>query len=112
LPWATVCWSWKTDSILPKLRSSGAHKDLSPKFLWGAATAAHQVEGNNINSDAWLLEHLPHSMYKEHPLKTYWPLLSGVAEFEIAVPSFVIVNLAFCTTAPVWSVTVPRTCAV
>jgi beta-glucosidase len=26
-------------------------------FLWGAATAAHQVEGNNINSDAWKFEH-------------------------------------------------------
>lgn len=25
-------------------------------FLWGAATAAHQVEGNNINSDWWQLE--------------------------------------------------------
>jgi len=40
-------------------------KSFPAKFLWGAATAAHQVEGNNINSDAWLLEHLPHSMYKE-----------------------------------------------
>jgi beta-glucosidase len=35
------------------------------RFLWGAATAAHQVEGNNINSDDWLLEHLPNSMFKE-----------------------------------------------
>ena len=26
-------------------------------FLWGAATAAHQVEGNNINNDWWKLEH-------------------------------------------------------
>lgn len=26
------------------------------RFLWGAATAAHQVEGNNINSDWWQLE--------------------------------------------------------
>jgi len=26
-------------------------------FLWGAATAAHQVEGNNINSDWWAKEH-------------------------------------------------------
>ena len=26
------------------------------EFLWGAATAAHQVEGNNINSDWWQLE--------------------------------------------------------
>ena len=25
-------------------------------FLWGAATAAHQVEGNNINNDFWQLE--------------------------------------------------------
>lgn len=25
-------------------------------FLWGAATAAHQIEGNNINSDWWAWE--------------------------------------------------------
>ena len=35
------------------------------KFLWGAATAAHQVEGNNVNSDNWLLERAPNTMYKE-----------------------------------------------
>ena len=40
-------------------------KSFPAKFLWGAATAAHQVEGNNVNSDMWLLEHLPRSMYKE-----------------------------------------------
>jgi len=28
-------------------------------FLWGTATAAHQVEGNNINSESWVIEHLP-----------------------------------------------------
>jgi beta-glucosidase len=28
-------------------------------FLWGTATAAHQVEGNNVNSDFWVLEHVP-----------------------------------------------------
>lgn len=27
-------------------------------FLWGAATAAHQVEGNNLNNDWWRLEQL------------------------------------------------------
>jgi beta-glucosidase len=26
-------------------------------FLWGAATAAHQIEGNNTNSDWWTREH-------------------------------------------------------
>jgi beta-glucosidase len=34
-------------------------------FLWGVATAAHQVEGNNIASDAWLMEHLPGTVYRE-----------------------------------------------
>src|SRR3954468_11034370 len=34
-------------------------------FLWGAATAAHQVEGNNINSDFWVLEHVPGAMFAE-----------------------------------------------
>ncbi|MBV9598616.1 MAG: glycoside hydrolase family 1 protein [Chloroflexi bacterium] len=33
-------------------------------FLWGAATAAHQIEGNNVHSDWWQAEQtgrLPHS---------------------------------------------------
>lgn len=34
-------------------------------FLWGAATAAHQVEGNNLNSDGWVLEHLPDTIFAE-----------------------------------------------
>lgn len=34
-------------------------------FLLGAATAAHQVEGNNTNSDCWAQEQMPHSTYKE-----------------------------------------------
>ncbi|MGW1760122.1 family 1 glycosylhydrolase [Streptomyces mirabilis] len=29
---------------------------LAPGFLWGAATAPHQVEGNNVNSDWWQRE--------------------------------------------------------
>lgn len=36
--------------------------------MLGAATAAHQVEGNNIHSDSWVLEQLPHSIYKEKSL--------------------------------------------
>ena len=34
-------------------------------FLIGAATAAHQVEGNNVNSDCWALENIKHSDYLE-----------------------------------------------
>lgn len=35
------------------------------KFLIGAATAAHQVEGNNIHSDFWVMEHIKHSDFVE-----------------------------------------------
>jgi beta-glucosidase len=34
-------------------------------FLWGTATAAHQVEGNNTNSDFWVMEHLPDTVFAE-----------------------------------------------
>ena len=34
-------------------------------FQWGTATAAHQVEGGNINSDYWLMEHLPVTPFME-----------------------------------------------
>lgn len=34
-------------------------------FLWGTASAAHQVEGNNVNSDSWVLEHIPGSPFVE-----------------------------------------------
>jgi beta-glucosidase len=40
-------------------------KTFPDKFLWGCATAGHQVEGNNTNSDLWTMEHLPESMFKE-----------------------------------------------
>ncbi len=35
------------------------------RFLWGTASAAHQVEGGNINSDSWVLEHTPGSPFLE-----------------------------------------------
>ncbi len=34
-------------------------------FLWGTAISAHQSEGNNVNSDAWLCETVPSSLYRE-----------------------------------------------
>jgi len=43
--------------------------DLFPDgFLWGAATAAHQVEGNNVNSDLWVLEHTEPTLFAEPSL--------------------------------------------
>ncbi|WP_062205884.1 glycoside hydrolase family 1 protein [Demequina salsinemoris] len=56
-------------------------------FLWGAATAAHQVEGNNTTSDWWASEHNGNSVIKEPSLDAAdhlhrWPedldILSGL----------------------------------
>jgi beta-glucosidase len=41
---------------------------FKPDFLLGAATAAHQVEGNNTNSDCWALEQMEHTNYVEPSL--------------------------------------------
>ena len=35
------------------------------RFLVGAATAPHQVEGNNTTSDCWVVEQLPHGGYTD-----------------------------------------------
>ncbi|MGD0311012.1 MAG: family 1 glycosylhydrolase [Acidimicrobiales bacterium] len=35
--------------------------DFPDRFLWGTATAAHQVEGGNVNNDWWAFEHDPTS---------------------------------------------------
>lgn len=42
--------------------------EFPPGFLWGAATAAHQVEGNNVNSDLWVLEHVHPTLFAEPSL--------------------------------------------
>jgi len=52
----------------PAPQSSSApdkSKAFPDKFLWGCATAGHQVEGNNTSSDLWTIEHLPGSIFKE-----------------------------------------------
>ena len=38
---------------------------FAPDFLMGASTAAHQVEGNNIHSDCWAMENIPHTLYAD-----------------------------------------------
>ena len=38
---------------------------FSKGFMVGAATAAHQVEGNNVHSDYWVQENIEHSSFVE-----------------------------------------------
>ena len=41
---------------------------FAPGFFVGAATAAHQVEGNNTNSDCWAMEQMEYTSYAEPSL--------------------------------------------
>ncbi|WP_395337487.1 family 1 glycosylhydrolase [Novosphingobium sp. BL-8H] len=50
--------------LLGATAAQNAHR-LPPGFLWGAATAGHQVEGGNVNSDSWVSEHLTPSAFAE-----------------------------------------------
>lgn len=43
-------------------------KRFSNEFLLGASTAAHQVEGNNIHSDYWTMEHMKTTNFTEPSL--------------------------------------------
>ena len=35
------------------------------RFLWGAASSAHQTEGGNLNADMWAAEHASNSIFVE-----------------------------------------------
>jgi beta-glucosidase len=37
--------------------------NFPPRFLWGTASAAHQVEGDNTNSDWWTFEQQPGAIW-------------------------------------------------
>lgn len=41
------------------------HTPAPRGFLWGAATAAHQIEGGNVNTGHWELEYAPDSTIPE-----------------------------------------------
>ncbi len=43
---------------------AGAAAKADP-FLWGAATAGHQIEGGNVNADIWLLEQVKPTVFAE-----------------------------------------------
>jgi beta-glucosidase len=45
--------------------AEGSQTAFPKGFLWGAATAAHQVEGNNVSSDMWLLENVKPTIFAE-----------------------------------------------
>ena len=46
-------------------RPQSAPRKAPDGFLWGTAISAHQSEGNNTNSDTWLLENLRPTVYRD-----------------------------------------------
>ena len=63
---AGVALGYATMASATTAPSASRRKRPAPKdFLWGTAISAHQSEGNNTNSDAWLMENLQPSMFRE-----------------------------------------------
>jgi beta-glucosidase len=44
---------------------ASAARSFPKNFHWGVATAAHQIEGNNTNSDFWFLENIQPTVFVE-----------------------------------------------
>lgn len=45
--------------------AAGQGKAFPKGFLWGVATAGHQIEGNETNSDYWVLENVKPTVFAE-----------------------------------------------
>ena len=54
-------------SAISPIALAGAmtERTFPPGFLWGAAHAGHQVEGDNDNSDTWFAENVTPTVFKE-----------------------------------------------
>ncbi len=46
-------------------RSEASRKPAPKGFLWGTAISAHQSEGDNVNSDSWVNEHVKPTLFRE-----------------------------------------------
>ena len=51
-------------ATMPSLAAS-PRRGFPTGFLWGAATAGHQVEGNNVSSDMWVMENVKPTLFAE-----------------------------------------------
>jgi beta-glucosidase len=47
------------------MATAGRGRAFPEGFTWGTATAAHQIEGGNVNNDWWAFEHAPGSVCSE-----------------------------------------------
>ncbi len=52
-------------ALMANTASVTARRPAPADFLWGAAISAHQSEGNNTNSDAWLAENITPTLFKD-----------------------------------------------
>ena len=62
---ATVRFSTAAEHVVPAGTRAQSGFRVPSNFRWGASTAGHQIEGNNVNSDMWLLENVKPTIFKE-----------------------------------------------
>jgi beta-glucosidase len=52
-------------ALRAKAGAAASRRAAPENFLWGTAISAYQSEGNNYNSDAWLLENIKPTLFAE-----------------------------------------------
>ena len=70
---------------LAQQRGRAVDPRFPANFLWGASTAGHQIEGNNVNSDCWVLENVKPTLFSEPSGDAansfhLWPVDLGLAK--------------------------------
>jgi beta-glucosidase len=52
-------------------------------FLWGVATAGHQIEGDNTDSDTWFAENVQPTVFRERSGKACDGYASALADVDL-----------------------------
>lgn len=61
----TVLASGLAAAALRSTNAFAASRSFPRDFRWGVATAGHQIEGNNVSSDMWFIEHSKPTIFVE-----------------------------------------------
>ena len=52
-------------AVAANAADAAARGEAKPGFLWGSAGAAYQIEGGNVASDLWVMEHVQPTIFRE-----------------------------------------------
>ncbi len=70
--------------VAAKVMPKAANPAFPHDFMWGTATAGHQVEGNNVNSDCWVMENVKPTVFAEPSLDADNSFVLAATDLDLA----------------------------